>query len=267
MIQELERRLKKLMEAPPTEALFQDCKSYHLVRDDTNRTMPFLTLEPSASMLGTNRATLPPHHRGAPEFAEHFETADGSSSDTSLSSLKRIGTARRFHRQCRGYGQWHSVTTRSCGTSGQIGLSQFFAAHPSASPPTKGWSAHRWPSSFRKRCDSPSHLHEQHRHSMLCQCGGSLPLLADTSLQRNLSHPAGDMGMRCYAQFLVPITHPVDLTKMHPFRWLLLGTWTVESFRSQQDASEFAIYLLHVMQPQFLHCGWVTRPALLAPGR
>lgn len=59
---------------------------------------------------------------------------------------------------------------------------------------------------------------------------------------------------------------PVDLTKMDPFLWLLLGTWTVESFRSQQDACEFAIYLLHVMQPEYLHCGWVTRPALLAPG-
>lgn len=42
MIQELERRLKTLMDATPTAALFQDCKSYHLVKDDTNRSMPFL---------------------------------------------------------------------------------------------------------------------------------------------------------------------------------------------------------------------------------
>ena len=42
MMQEMERRLKKLMEATPTEELFQDCKSYHLVKDDHNRTMPYL---------------------------------------------------------------------------------------------------------------------------------------------------------------------------------------------------------------------------------
>ena len=42
MIKELDSRLQKLMEATPTEALFRDCKSYHLVKDDHNRTMPFL---------------------------------------------------------------------------------------------------------------------------------------------------------------------------------------------------------------------------------
>ena len=42
MMTELERRLQTLMKATPTEALFQDCKSYHLVKDDQDRTMPFL---------------------------------------------------------------------------------------------------------------------------------------------------------------------------------------------------------------------------------
>ena len=42
MMEEMARRLQKLMEATPTEALFQDCKAYHLIRDDKDRTMPFL---------------------------------------------------------------------------------------------------------------------------------------------------------------------------------------------------------------------------------
>lgn len=42
MMQEMERRLTKLKDAAPTEELFQDCKSYHLVKDDNNRTMPYL---------------------------------------------------------------------------------------------------------------------------------------------------------------------------------------------------------------------------------
>jgi len=42
MVTELEQRLQTLMKATPTEELFQDCKSYHLVKDDKDRTMPFL---------------------------------------------------------------------------------------------------------------------------------------------------------------------------------------------------------------------------------
>ena len=42
LVQELHNRLQKLMAATPTEELFQDCKSYHLIRDDKDRTMPFL---------------------------------------------------------------------------------------------------------------------------------------------------------------------------------------------------------------------------------
>jgi hypothetical protein len=42
MIQEMDRRLQKLMAATPTEELFRDCKSYNLVKDDNNRTMPLL---------------------------------------------------------------------------------------------------------------------------------------------------------------------------------------------------------------------------------
>jgi len=42
MMSEMERRLQTLMKATPTEALFQDCKAYHLVKDDQDRTMPYL---------------------------------------------------------------------------------------------------------------------------------------------------------------------------------------------------------------------------------
>ena len=59
---------------------------------------------------------------------------------------------------------------------------------------------------------------------------------------------------------------PMDLPKFGPFLWLLLGEWSVESFRNQHDVCEFATYLLNVMQPQFLHCSWVTMPERLAPG-
>jgi hypothetical protein len=57
---------------------------------------------------------------------------------------------------------------------------------------------------------------------------------------------------------------PVDLLTTDPFLWLLMGTWTVESLHRQQDVSEFAIYFLSLLQPKFLHCGWVTRVSLTA---
>ncbi|CAL1130183.1 unnamed protein product [Cladocopium goreaui] len=60
MVQELERRLKTLMEATPTAELFQDCKSYHLVKDDTNRSMPFLRWSHQRKCLEpTEQACLP----------------------------------------------------------------------------------------------------------------------------------------------------------------------------------------------------------------
>jgi hypothetical protein len=42
MMQTLEARTKILMEAAPTEDLFQDCVQYHLVVNNQDRTMPFL---------------------------------------------------------------------------------------------------------------------------------------------------------------------------------------------------------------------------------
>ena len=42
MMQTLEARTKILMEAAPTEQLFQDCVQYHLVVNNQDKTMPFL---------------------------------------------------------------------------------------------------------------------------------------------------------------------------------------------------------------------------------
>ena len=57
---------------------------------------------------------------------------------------------------------------------------------------------------------------------------------------------------------------PMNLLHHNPFLWLLMGSWTVDRLHHQQDVCEFTIYLLSLMRPKFIHCGWVTKVALTA---
>ena len=59
---------------------------------------------------------------------------------------------------------------------------------------------------------------------------------------------------------------PMDLSRHQPFLWLLkgVGVLTVEALQSQQDVREFCTALLHWLQPRFIHCGWLVKPALMA---
>ena len=51
MLQVLELRLDKLLAAAPTEELFQDCVTYHLISQDQAKTMPYLRWNPKAQKL------------------------------------------------------------------------------------------------------------------------------------------------------------------------------------------------------------------------
>ena len=51
MLQALELRLDKLLAAAPTEDLFQDCVTYHLINPDQPRTMPYLRWNHQAQKL------------------------------------------------------------------------------------------------------------------------------------------------------------------------------------------------------------------------
>ena len=58
---------------------------------------------------------------------------------------------------------------------------------------------------------------------------------------------------------------PLDLRQTEAFSVLLDGdTWGLRDINKQQDLLDFLCYLMPLMQPSFVHCGWVTRPALLA---
>ena len=55
---------------------------------------------------------------------------------------------------------------------------------------------------------------------------------------------------------------PLDLTNTPAFLELLDGvTWGKADLGRQQDAIDFLCYLLPLLMPSFLHCGWITRPA------
>ena len=223
-------------------------------------------LESSAQMPGANGADMFAHHGSAPKFAEHYEVAGGPSSDTSFSQSEE-GPGHQGESAGSAVDLDSGTTPRpgAVARGGQIGLSQFLAAHPSASSPTR-IGAH----TAGQTDPEGDVIHIpifMNSTGTACFANTVVICLCWMTLLSNGFEPSFWRHGYAMLRTIFSANHlPVDLTKMDPFRWLLLGTWTVESFRSQQDVCEFAQYLLHVMQPQFLHCGWVTRPALLATG-
>ena len=226
----------------------------------------FSALEPPTQMPGANGSALPAHYRGASQLAEHSASADRSSSDAPLSQSEKDGGG-------QGEPAGSAVdldggpTSRSriVARSGQIGLSQFLAAHSGASSPSRiGAHAAGQTDPESDVILLPIFLNST---GTACFANTVIICLCWMTLLSNGFDPLYWRHGYAMLRTIFSANHlPVDLTKMDPFRWLLLGTWTVESFRSQQDVCEFACYILHVMQPQFLHCGWVTRPALLDTG-
>ena len=55
MMQTLEARTKILMDAEPTEDLFQDCVQYHLVVNNKDKTMPFLRWDISIAVFNRQK--------------------------------------------------------------------------------------------------------------------------------------------------------------------------------------------------------------------
>jgi len=223
-------------------------------------------LEPPTQMPGAHGADLPPHHRGAPQPAEHLASDGRPSGDTSFPQSEKDGRQQGDHAGSP-MGMDGGTTPRSgaVARSCQIGLSQFLAAHPGPSTST----GPRENTAGQTDSEGDLILLPIFLNSTGTACFANAVILClcwQTLLSNGFEPSCWKHGYAMLRTIFCANHLPLDLTKMDPFRWLLLGTWTVESFRSQQDACEFAVYILHVMQPQLLHCGWVTRPALLAPG-
>ena len=218
MIQELERRLKKLMEAPPTEALFQDCKSYHLVRDDTNRTMPFLRWSHQRRCLEpTEQPCLPitEVHRSLQNIlrllTDHRVTLR-------FHSLKRIGDSKEISQavpwvwtvaQRHDPELWHEVAKLAFHSSSQLIQVRLRPQGLERTPLAKQLQKAMW-FSFPSSWTAPA----QHALPMRWFSAS----VGRHFSPKDLSHPTGDMGMRCYAQFLVPIT-----SQWTSQRWILFG--------------------------------------------
>lgn len=59
---------------------------------------------------------------------------------------------------------------------------------------------------------------------------------------------------------------PMDLRNCPELHALLNGdVWGPNDLDKQQDLMDFLSYLLSVMRPLFLHCGWQTRPEFISP--
>ena len=224
-------------------------------------------LEPSAQMFGTNRAAGIAHPGSQPQPQEHLATIGSrSKGDTSISQFEET-------RNGNGVAASTSVdldsgASKYAGTvarSGQTGLSQFLATCSSASPPS-GFGAH----TIGQDSDEGHVIHIpvfMNSTGAACFANVVVICIAWLTLLSNGDDPSQWVhGYELLRNVFLAGHIPMDLPKFDPFLWLLLGEWSVESFRIQHDVCEFATYLLNVMQPHFLHCSWVTMPERLAPG-
>ena len=224
-------------------------------------------LEPSAQMFGTNGTARSAHPGGQSQPAEHPENSGSRpEGDPSISQPEkahlRHGDAASTPVALDGGA---SKFTRTVARSLQTGLSQFLATCPSASPPTEH-GAHPIGQDFDEGhvIHIPTFMNST---GTACFANVVVICIAWLTLLSNGDDPSQWVhGYELLRNVFLAGHIPMDLPKFDPFLWLLLGEWSVESFRIQHDVCEFTTYLLNVMQPQFLHCSWVTMPERLAPG-
>ena len=255
------------MAATPTEELFRDCKSYNLGEGRQQQDNAVATLEPSAQMPGAHRATRLTHPGSPSQSTKHTEADDrGSSSDAPIPQPEEASGGERTTPGASmdldsGAPQLSGAVARS----GPPGLSQFLAASASA-PTTSGIGAHT-----TGQATTETHVTcipiFMNSTGTACFANVVMISLAWLTLLANGNDPSQWVhGFELLRNIFLANHMPMDLPKFGPFVWLLLGDWSVESFRNQHDVCEFATYLLHVMQPQFLHCSWATKPGRLAIG-
>ena len=225
------------------------------------------TLEPSAQMPGAHRATRLTHPGSPSQSTKHTEADDrGSSSDAPIPQPEEASGGERTTPGASmdldsGAPQLSGAVARS----GPPGLSQFLAASASA-PTTSGIGAHT-----TGQATTETHVTcipiFMNSTGTACFANVVMISLAWLTLLANGNDPSQWVhGFELLRNIFLANHMPMDLPKFGPFVWLLLGDWSVESFRNQHDVCEFATYLLHVMQPQFLHCSWATKPGRLAIG-
>jgi hypothetical protein len=264
MMQTLEMRLKKLCEATPTEDLFVDCMKYHLICNDNDRTMPYLRWSPKTQSLH------PTETPGLP-ILEVQRT---------LSNVLRIMSdplvTLRFHalkKQKEGGEQKEAIPwlwTVSMRTAPELWCElRHLSYHSIWQLIQVRLTATRTGATTLSQAITEGNVNlipifENHNGS-ICFANTVILCLAWMTLMADGFHPQQwTTGFELLRRVFQAEHRPVDLLTTDPFLWLLMGTWTVESLHRQQDVSEFAIYFLSLLQPKFLHCGWVTRVSLTA---
>lgn len=142
-------------------------------------------------------------------------------------------------------------------------LPQYLAAHPSEVSATNSRSA-TFSQAIAEGNVNLVPIFENHSGT-ICFANTVILCLAWLTILADGYHPQQwTTGYEMLRRVFQAEHRPVDLMSTEPFLWLLLGSWTVETLQRQQDVCEFAIYLLSLLQPKFLHCEWVTKVSLTA---
>ena len=223
-------------------------------------------MEPSETLPRTDGPTQSSDCRSPQEPSEHPEVVGRPSGHSALpqpEEVERRSSSSAIDPMDMDSGVPHQ--SRTVASSGPIGLSQFLAAHPSTSSTTRDGQI----SACKADPEDTVICIPIFSNSTGTACFANvvvislawMALLANGDDSSQWVH-----GFELLRNIFNANHRLMDLPKFGPFVWLLLGDWSVESFQAQHDVCEFAIYILHIMQPQFLHCSWVTRPARLAPG-
>lgn len=102
-----------------------------------------------------------------------------------------------------------------------------------------------------------------------CMCFANAALLGIawvTILSDGLHDHMWLQGFELVQQLVQWTPVPLDLRNCLGLHNVLRGdVWGLKDLDKQQDLMDFLSYILSVMRPLFLHCGWQTRPEYISP--
>ena len=245
------RPLPGLHEVPPAE---ERPGSHHAIPE----------VECQGETTASHGPTWSSSSLGAEEPGQHSQADGRPTSHTEISCTGQAEGRGSVESGAISVDRFNAKLTGTVARNLQVVLSQYLATYPGQSETTDfGQTAARQESHAQEVIHIPIMLNSTGTAcfaNSVVLCIAWMNLLSGGMQRRQVS-----MGFELLRNVYRANHIPMDLINFAPFQWLLFGDWSVGSFRRQQDACEFANHMLQVMCPEYLHCGWVTRPALLAP--
>ena len=229
-----------------------------------SRSNAVLAMVPHREVLGAVEGPDTEHRRSSPRRSEHHATDGRSSSHSSLPFPSESG---RYSGQgsTMALDNLQQDQSRTLARNQDAVLSRFLATYHGSGQTTIDAAVTNGPETDERPVKHSLRLLLNLTNTMCFANAALLGLAWVTLLCDGLSASCWRLGASLMRLMTTWTPVPLDLRQTEAFSVLLDGdTWGLQDINKQQDLLDFLCYLMPLMQPSFVHCGWVTRPALLA---